>query len=200
MICYGSKSFASAAAIHWNQLPKSVKSCDTVTHFKRSHKTHIFSLHYNLMYILINHTCIYVKYLPCKAFWALTCWYLAGKALYKYINIIILPLTHLSAQYYCTYRHPSIVHWTMMYIQWLHMIAYRGHNKKLSIFKQNLSMAGNVEFKDYSEWNTAMQLRLKCRVFLRDIRGSNPRSGLAVWSFHPRAITDHPMRMIFLNY
>ena len=45
---YGHRSFRIAAPFLWNRLPQSVKSAETVTHFKQLLKTHLFIQYYQL--------------------------------------------------------------------------------------------------------------------------------------------------------
>jgi hypothetical protein len=44
----GSRAFTYAAPSVWNNLPKTLKSCDNLTTFKSLLKTHLFSIAYNL--------------------------------------------------------------------------------------------------------------------------------------------------------
>ena len=66
--CYGSRSFAFAAATLWNQLPGSVRACDSLVHFKRSLKTHLFKLHYGWFVNMHNCDTVY-----CNLLSALSC-------------------------------------------------------------------------------------------------------------------------------
>lgn len=45
-VTYGDRAFMTAAPKLWNALPKSLKSCETLTVFKRALKTHLFKRFY----------------------------------------------------------------------------------------------------------------------------------------------------------
>ena len=48
LVTFGSRSFSSAAPAMWNQLPLSVKKCETLTLFKAQLKTHLFREAYSV--------------------------------------------------------------------------------------------------------------------------------------------------------
>ena len=62
-LTYGHRSFHKASAELWNNLPKHVKNCRTVSQFKSSLKSHLFKAAYFwwLSLIVVNYCCIHVS-------------------------------------------------------------------------------------------------------------------------------------------
>ena len=45
-VSYGARTFAAQAPSLWNELPESISSIDSISHFKKSVKTHLFNQYY----------------------------------------------------------------------------------------------------------------------------------------------------------
>ena len=46
-VSYGARTFAAQAPSLWNELPELIRSIDSISHFKKSVKTHLFNQYYD---------------------------------------------------------------------------------------------------------------------------------------------------------